>query len=435
MKHLKNTLTASILSLALIAPAALADGPVQIAATGGSIDFLNKAGYSAGTLSVAGPEGIDYNQAFKSGEAPSFSLFDKAGYALPDGLYKWQISPQAEKADGERNAHAPALEAISGVFTLKNGSVVDASLPEDGIATKSVRTDITEKAQTFTTDLIVQGSACVGFDCTTSESFGFDTLRLKENNLRIHFNDTSSSASFPGNDWRITINDSTNGGAEFFAVEDVTAGRTPFKVEAGAIANALYVSAAGDVGVGTSTPVVEVHAVDGNTPTLRLEQNGSSGFTPQTWDLAGNETNFFLRDVTNGSKLPFRVEPGAPDNVVYLDSSSYVGMGTNAPAQKLHLKESGGATSTGVRMQNDDVTWDARIEVDDTYVITENGTGGPEFTIVNSANASSDRFRFQSGGTSLMSIDSSGGVTMPALAGGGANAAVCADNDGKLKLC
>ena len=52
-------------------------------------------------------------------------------------------------------------------------------------------------------DLIVDGSACVGFDCVNGESFGFDTMRLKENNLRLHFQDTSSSASFPSNDWRI----------------------------------------------------------------------------------------------------------------------------------------------------------------------------------------------------------------------------------------
>ena len=63
-------------------------------------------------------------------------------------------------------------------------------------------TSLSEDAQTIATDLIVQGSECVGFDCVSSESFGFDTQRYKENNLRIHFNDTSSSASFPSNDWR-----------------------------------------------------------------------------------------------------------------------------------------------------------------------------------------------------------------------------------------
>ena len=57
-------------------------------------------------------------------------------------------------------------------------------------------------------DLIVQGSNCVGLDCVNNESFGFDTLRLKENNTRIKFDDTSSSAGFPANDWMLSANDS-----------------------------------------------------------------------------------------------------------------------------------------------------------------------------------------------------------------------------------
>ncbi|MEC9250834.1 MAG: hypothetical protein VX501_09300, partial [Pseudomonadota bacterium] len=147
--------------------------------------------------------------------------------------------------------------------------------------------------QVFNDDLIVTFSACIGNDCVNGESFGFDTLRIKENNLRIHFDDTSTSASFPRNDWRLVANDSANGGGNYFAIEDSTAGRIPFRVEAGAPANSLYVEDAGRVGFGTSTPVVEMHVVDGDTPTLRLEQDGSSGFTPQTFDVAANEANFF----------------------------------------------------------------------------------------------------------------------------------------------
>ena len=74
-------------------------------------------------------------------------------------------------------------------------------------------------------DVIIDGSICVGLDCVNGENFGFDTQRLKENNLRIHFDDTSVSASFPNNDWRIVINDSNNGGLNHFTVEDATAGR------------------------------------------------------------------------------------------------------------------------------------------------------------------------------------------------------------------
>lgn len=150
-------------------------------------------------------------------------------------------------------------------------------------------------------DLIVTFSLCVGNDCVNGENFGFDTLRLKENNLRLHFQDTSNSASFPTTDWRLIANDSSNGGASYFAIEDSDTGRIPFRVEANAPANTLYVEGDGDVGIKTSNPVVDLHVVEGNTPTLRLEQDGSDGFTPQTWDIAGNETNFFIRDVTNGS--------------------------------------------------------------------------------------------------------------------------------------
>ena len=77
-------------------------------------------------------------------------------------------------------------------------------------------------------DVIIDGSGCIGSDCADGESFGFDTLRIKENNIRINFDDTSTTSSFPNNDWRILINDSANGGSNYFAIEDSTAGRVPF---------------------------------------------------------------------------------------------------------------------------------------------------------------------------------------------------------------
>lgn len=186
-------------------------------------------------------------------------------------------------------------------------------------------------------DTIVQGSLCVGFDCVNGENFGFDTMRLKENNLRIHFDDTSSSGSFPSNDWRIVVNDSSNGGASYFSVEDSTAGRTPFRIDAGAPANSLRIDSGGDVGIGVDNPVVPLHVRDGNTPTLRLEQDGSSGFTPQIFDVAANEANFFIRDVTNGSALPFRIQPGADENSLYIAAGGNVGIGTASPAAALQV--------------------------------------------------------------------------------------------------
>lgn len=106
--------------------------------------------------------------------------------------------------------------------------------------------------QTIADDLIVQFSQCLGNDCVNGENFSFDTLRLKENNLRIHFYDTSNSGSFPSNDWRITINDSTNGGQNYFSIDDVTAGNSPLRIMAG-----------GNVGIGTTVPTERLH-VNGN---------------------------------------------------------------------------------------------------------------------------------------------------------------------------
>ena len=233
-----------------------------------------------------------------------------------------------------------------------------------------------EDDQVFIDDVIVDGSLCVGQDCVNGENFGFDTQRLKENNLRIHFNDTSASASFPSNDWRLVANDSTNGGDNYFSIEDSTAGTTPFRVEAGAGNNALHVDASGgNVGMGTNTPAVELQVTDGDSPTLRLEQNGSNGWTPQSWDVAGNETNFFVRDVTNGSKLPFKIKPGAPDNAIYVAANGNIGLGTSNPGSRLQLEsgdlyvksgnlnmDAGNLTMTGDILVTGrvDVTGDAR---------------------------------------------------------------------------
>ena len=196
--------------------------------------------------------------------------------------------------------------------------------------------------QVLLDDLIVDGSACIGFDCVNGEAFDFDTIRIKENNLRIRAVDTSESASFPSRDWQITFNDSANGGANKFSIDDIDGGRTPFTIEAGAPSNSLYVDDGGRIGLGTSTPVVDVHVKSGNTPTLRLEQDGSSGFTPQTWDVVGNEANFFIRDATNGSTLPFRIFPGAPSNAINIEATTGdVGLGTTSPTVALDIERSG----------------------------------------------------------------------------------------------
>lgn len=204
---------------------------------------------------------------------------------------------------------------------------------------------VAQADQQISDDLVVLGSECVGLDCANGESFGFDTLRLKENNLRIKFQDTSNSSSFPKRDWQITVNDSANGGLEKFSIEDIDAGTIPFTIIGGAPSHSLYIASNGRVGLGTSTPTVNLHVKDGNTPSVRLEQDASSGFSAQAWDVAGNETNFFIRDVSNSSKLPFRITSGASDSSLFIAADGDVGFETSTPDGQFDVAHSTNANN------------------------------------------------------------------------------------------
>ncbi len=285
--------------------------------------------------------------------------------------------------------------------------------------------------QVILDDLIVDGSACIGMDCVNGESFGFDTIRIKENNLRIKAIDTSSTSSFPSNDWQITFNDSANGGANKFSIDDIDGGRTPFTIEAGAPSHSLYVDDGGRLGLGTNTPVVDVHIKSGNTPTLRLEQDGSSGFTPQTWDVAGNEAGFFIRDATNGSTLPFRIMLTAPSQALVIDANGDIGIGTGTAADaSLNIERSDGTAKILVQENSGTEAARSLLELSNngnTFItLADTSAGGGTWNIQNRGSNDSNEFRITNGvgAGEEFSISQDGNLTitggMISVQGGGA---------------
>jgi hypothetical protein len=337
------------------------------------LSFQIGADNESATLTISGPNNFQYSHEFPSARSISLRLRDISA-TLPDGSYTYEVrlaprvsdSVRAQLTAAREKGDDAALDRIrtaagmkevpsqSGAFSILNGSLVSSDVTEPstpagpvsalskgntGTPSSQAVHNAPVKALDVVTadDAIIQGSLCVGLDCVNNESFGFDTIRLKENNTRIKFDDTSSSTGFPNHDWQLTANDSASGGANKFSIEDITAATVPFTVTGSAPTNSVFVDSTGRLGLRTATPVLDIHVATSNTPAMRLEQNNSGGFTAQTWDVAGNEANFFVRDVTGGSRLPFRIRPGAPTSSIDIAASGNVGIGTASPSFKLDV--------------------------------------------------------------------------------------------------
>ncbi len=367
---------------------------VSISGSGLTVKWDVAVPHSELTLTISAPDGQVFRKEFKGNRAADFSLTDNKGERFADGQYSYelrvtppipaevreQLAAARAKGNGaevqrdltKRGALAAQPLVVSGGFAILNGSVIVPGTLEEGTQVASVQQPRVFRpanairpnpnaAMTgfrrhhavinpffdfvIADDLIVQGSACVGLDCVDGESFGFDTIRVKENNTRIQYDDTSTSAGFATNNWQIRANSSASGGGSFLAFVDQGAtgnsetGTLVFQVDAGAPANSLRVSSGGNVGIGTATPVLDIHDNATDTPAIRLEQNNTGGFTAQTWDIGANEANFFIRDVTGGSRLSLRIRPGAPTSSVDIAANGNVGVGTASPNARIDLKQ------------------------------------------------------------------------------------------------
>ncbi len=187
-----------------------------------------------------------------------------------------------------------------------------------------------------TDDLIVTESMAIGKNAEYDYNFQFNTLVLQDEIIRLLFDDTSNSSSFPNNDWMLEINSATPGGKNYFAIKDVTANKYPFMIEAPGVDNAFYVKS-DNIGLGTNNPEKQLHLVNGTTPTIRFEQDGSQANTPQTWDIQGDAEKLSFVDITNSGTEALVIEQGAPTASLHVDENGNTGFGTATPARSVHI--------------------------------------------------------------------------------------------------
>ncbi len=293
--------------------------PARLIATARAIEWRPAIDAAGALLSLQRPDGDVITETFAAGRNPMLRLDGMA-----DGIYAYEL--RFAQADS-----APLVQ--SGSFMVANGAIVRPDAIENATTRATAFTPFHPAPNTYFGDFVsAAGGVCAGADCTSTESFGPATAKLKANNTRLKFEDTSTSVGFPTTDWQLSANDTFSGGLNKFFVEDLTAATVPLLIEGGTPTNALYLDSTGRIGLGTSTPARNLSISDSISPTIRMEQSASPF---QAWDIVANNNNFYVRDI-NHEFNPFIIRTSAPDNTLVLDSTGRLGLGVSAPLYQIH---------------------------------------------------------------------------------------------------
>lgn len=202
----------------------------------------------------------------------------------------------------------------SGLWTLENGNAVIGN------------------------NVIMQKSLGVGQDINVDEVFGTNTIILKENNLRILFDDSDDiSGTMPANDWQIEANSSANGGTSHLAIVDITAGVAPFKIMAGATENSIYVAPTGNVGMGTNIPSQKLEVVGSVKASAFIgDGSGLTGIASGTGGLTNIGDTFIAADTDANTigEISFQTQNTTRMTIT---NAGNVGIGTTSPSVDLEV--------------------------------------------------------------------------------------------------
>ncbi len=304
-----------LLTLLAAVPILAAEEPTRVAAnplaamhtTPDSVSWEAEAGLGDLELAVAGPDGAVVRRQFAAGEAPTLDLYDARGERLPDGMYTYELRVTRELGPGRSLL-------FSGSLAIRDGSFVDleglSERPREGLK------GIVAADEVISDDLIVQGGACIGFECADGENMAAQ-LKVKSQSPGIEFDDTGGGLS-GNNDWRILLNGPFT--EESFKIEgrDPDTGfYVPFTIVGGAPDHSLYVSGSGNIGLGTSIPDAKLHVPSGEVRIPGGTASANGWPTHFRWFADGRN---YIRGTT-----------------LMADDGGSVGIGTSAPASKLHV--------------------------------------------------------------------------------------------------
>jgi hypothetical protein len=330
------------------------------------VDWLPQEAQKSLELRIAGPGDLYIQKDFAAGESPSFNALDRQ---LPDGVYSYEL-------------RAAGGVVQTGSLWVQDGRFVEPEAQEP----KPPLRNVTAQTTVLADDLVVQGQACIGANCLSTDVNGA-ALRIKEtNNYQIKFDALNCCVPWE-QAWIVQANEPGVNGD--FTIR--TTGTVPFRIMPTAPDNSFVLFANGNLGLGTLTPAtrLDVKASVAGQASERLQNSSATGYSGTEYlDNAGNVDLFFGVDnaasttrlnstnnnpiviLTNGAER-MRITPsliyvpsgevripggsasanGWPTHfnwpldgknyirgtTVIADDGGSVGIGTQAPSSKLHV--------------------------------------------------------------------------------------------------
>ena len=170
----------------------------------------------------------------------------------------------------------------------------------------------------------------------------------------------------------------------------------------------LHVDNSGNVGIGTSSPMVALNVHDSTNARIALTNSSTGQTFPDGFELLATGLDAYVQNRSNGNMI-FTTNNS---EAMRIDSSGNVGIGTSSPDQILHLTKGSGATlrfeSTTTGAVTGDIFGAIEFETQDSNSAGVKGKidAYSEGAVGNTA------LRFHTGGTlaERMRIDSSGNV-------------------------
>ena len=181
--------------------------PVTQSRTGTVLRWQTDFPQAAATLRITGPNET-LEQKFGA-EAVQYAVNPAV---MAEGSYVYELTflsaLPATGSSRDKPSAAPQAARVTGNFRILGGvlytsdttaeqTTVKATAKPTSANTRDSRVGaldapVAPLGVVVADDQIVIGSLCVGFNCVNGEPFGFDTIRMKEDNTRIKFEDTSS---------------------------------------------------------------------------------------------------------------------------------------------------------------------------------------------------------------------------------------------------